>query len=134
MTDYEYASLFFAILDAAQATFANYLAIVSGMIAVSYFFAHKLDRTLSALLLLIYSLFALGFINELFSAYSDFARLGAVLAERGALPGSGLGWMGPVIAGPGGLAAIPFVILAMTLASYVATLWFFFHAKGMERS
>lgn len=134
MTDYEYASLFFSIMDAAQATFANFLAIVSGMIAVSYFFAQKLDRTLSGLLLLIYSLFALGFINELFSAYSDFARLGAVLAERGQVPGSGLGWMGPVIAGPGGLAAVPWIILAMTLASYVATLWFFFHARKMNRA
>tara|TARA_R110002072_G_scaffold150048_2_gene298123 strand:+ start:43 stop:447 length:405 start_codon:yes stop_codon:yes gene_type:complete len=133
MSDYEYASLFFTIMEAAQATFANFLAIVSGMIAVSYFFAHKLDRTLSSLLLLIFSLFALGFINELFAAYSDFARLAAVIGERGGMAESALGWMGPVVNGAGGIAAVPWIILSMTLASYVATIWFFFHARKMDR-
>jgi hypothetical protein len=133
MSDYELASLFFTVMEAAQVTFANFLAIISGMIAVSYFFAHKLDRTLSALLLVIFSLFALGFINELFAAYSDFARLGAAISAQGQLPDSGLGWMGPVIAGAGGLAPVPWIILAMTMASYFATLWFFFHARNMKR-
>jgi len=133
MSDYELASLFFTVMEAAQATFANFLAIISGMIAVSYFFAHKLDRTLSGLLLTIYSLFSLGFINELFAAYSDFARLGAEISVHGQLPDTGLGWMGPVIAGADGLAAVPWIILTMTAASYFATLWFFFHARGMDR-
>lgn len=133
MSEYELASLFFTVMEAAQVTFSNFLAIISGMIAVSYFFAHKLDRTLSALLLIIFSLFALGFINELFAAYSDFARLGAEISAQGQLPDTGLGWMGPVIAGPGGLVAVPWIILTMTAASYLATLWFFFHARGMDR-
>lgn len=133
MSDYELASLFFTIMEAAQATFANFLAIISGMIAVSYFFAHKLDRTLSALLLVIFSLFSLGFINEIFAAYSDFARLGAQISAQGQLPDTGLGWMGPVINGAGGLAPVPWIILSMTIASYLATVWFFFHARGMTR-
>jgi len=123
MSDYELASLFFIIMEAAQSTFANFLAIISGMIAVSYFFAHKLDRTLSALLLVIFSLFALGFINEIFAAYSDFARLGAQIDAQGQLPDTGLGWMGPVT----------WIILVMTISSYLATIWFFFHARGMKR-
>jgi len=133
MTDYELASLFFTIMDAAQATFANFLAIISGMIAVSYFFAHKLDRTLSTLLLVIFSLFSLGFINELFAAYSDFARLGAEISAQGQLPDTSLGWMGPVMGEPEGLSAVPWIILTMTGASYLATIWFFFHARGMKR-
>ena len=133
MTDYELASLFFTIMEAAQATFANFLAIISGMIAVSYFFAHKLDRTLSALVLVIFSLFSLGFINELFAAYADFARLGAQISAQGQLPETGLSWMGPVISGAGGLAPVPWIILTMTTASYLATIWFFFHARGMKR-
>ncbi len=86
MSDYELASLFFTIMEAAQATFANFLAIISGMIAVSYFFAHKLDRTLSALLLVIFSLFSLGFINEIFAAYSDLPDWALRSAHRASCP------------------------------------------------
>ena len=56
MTDYEYADLFASFLTAQNAVFANYMAVVTGMLAASWLIAPKLGRFTAGIFLFIYSL------------------------------------------------------------------------------
>lgn len=133
MTDYELAYLFFEAVQTTNGTMSNFMTLVFGMVVASYLAAHRLDRIMMWLSLAIYSLFALGFINEIFSASSDFARLGVFLSERGQDPDADLGWFGPVSnAAP--MVAIPWIILTMILGAYIGSMAFFFQARKANLS
>jgi hypothetical protein len=133
MSDYEMASLFVMFSDTAQSAFANVMALITGMVALSWFVAHKLTRSMAVAVVLIFTIACFGFGNELFSLYSDFARLGAELHARGQIEGSSLGWLGPVRVGsPHSLAPVPWIVLTMLLLSYAGAIWFFIHARGRK--
>ena len=129
MTPFEAASLFVSFAETAQTAFANFMAIVTAMLAGSWFFAHRLTRAMAGAMVFIFSIACLGFGNELFSLYSDLARLGGHLHEIGQAPEAGLAWLGPVRGPANGMAPIPFVVLGLCVASYLAAIWFFFHAR-----
>ncbi|KAA9134149.1 hypothetical protein F3N42_00985 [Marinihelvus fidelis] len=129
MSEFEQVSLFFQIVSVGNGTMANYMTLVFGMLVTSYLAAHRIDRVMMWIALVIYSMFALGFCNEIYQVYSDFSRLGIVLAERGQLPQSGLGWFGPVATSADALPVIPWMVLAMTLLAYVGSVAFFFRAR-----
>ena len=129
MTDYELTYLFFEIVQTSNGTITNFMTLVFGMLVTSYLAAHRLDRVMMWLALVIYSLFALGFINEIYQASSDFARIAQVIAARGELPGSDLGWFGPVVNGPASMNVIPNLILVMFLSAYAGSIAFFFRAR-----
>lgn len=133
MTPYEAASLFVAFAEAAQTGFANYIAILSGMLAASWFFAHRLTRLMATILIFIFTVAAAGFGNEVFSIYSDLVRLGTYLHGIGQAPDAGLGWLGPVRGPAGSMAPIPYVVLSLCVMGYVAALWFFFHVRKIRR-
>ncbi len=129
MTDYETVSLFYQVIAVANASLANYLTVVSAMLVASYLVADKLDRFSSGLVLAIFSIFSIGMINEVRSAYRDFARLGVLISELAAEPGSSLGWH-PVAGSDGaGFRAIPVVITVVCSLAYLGSLWFFFHTR-----
>jgi len=130
MTDYELTNLFFQAVQTGNGTMANYMTLIFGMLVSSYLAAHRLDRWMMVIAILIYSMFALGFCNEIYQVYSDFARLGLTLAERGIKPGNDLGWFGPVAVGSGGLQVIPKMVLVMTLLAYFGSMVFFFRARS----
>lgn len=134
MTDYELTYLFFQAVQTGNATMANYMTLVFGMLVTSYMAAHRLDRVMMWIALLIYSMFALGFCNEIFQVYSDFARLGLMLAERGKAPGHDLTWFGPVVSGSGSMHVIPKAVLTMIFCAYVGSICFFFQARKANKA
>jgi hypothetical protein len=134
MTEYEHAILFLELLQVANGTMANYMTLVFGMIVTSYLAAHRIDRLMMWVALAIYAMFALGFCNEIFQVYSDFARLGIQLSELGKLPDTDLKWFGPVATGPEFLHVLPHIIRVMTLSAFVGSLIFFFRARKSNLS
>jgi len=130
MTEYELASLFLQTIDVANATTANFLAVAFGMMVVCYLAAHKLDRSATAVVLALYSLYALGMINEIYSEYRDLVGIGDEIARSATKAGSRLTWHGFAIAGPDShLQYIPFWVLTMSSLAFVGTIWFFFHMR-----
>jgi hypothetical protein len=129
MTDYEIVSLFHEVITGVNASLTNYLTVLLAMLVASHLAAHRLDRGAATVALLIYSVFSLGMINEIHAGYRDFAAIGMEMARVGGLPGSTIGWHPTVANGGAGLTAIPKVILGILLGSYVASMWFFFHAR-----
>ena len=130
MTEYEHAVLFVDFAQAASSAMANYITLVFAMIVASHLAAHKLDKSLAAIAIFIYSIFALGYCNEIIQVYSDFSHLGIQMEDRfGELPSTSLGWIGPVRSGAGFLHVLPKLIGFMTLLAYGASVWFFFRAR-----
>ncbi|MEL6687810.1 MAG: hypothetical protein AAFP97_09320 [Pseudomonadota bacterium] len=134
MTEYELVQLFFQIVDVANGTIANYMTLIFGMLVTSYLAAHRLDRFMATIALLIYSLFCFGLCNELFQINSDFAQLGLRIADVGAVPETSLGWFGPVRVGPDGLKMIPYVMLVISVGSYLGSILFFFRARKANKA
>lgn len=134
MTEYEHVQLFFQIVDVAGGTTSNYMTLIFGMLVSSYLAAHRLDRLMAAIALIIYSLFSFGLCNEIFQVYSDFARLGLRISEFGTVPETSLGWFGPVAFGADGLRMIPYIMLVVTIGTYIGSIWFFFRARKANRT
>ena len=61
-------------------------------------------------------------------------RLGLLLAERGQLPDSDLGWFGAVAVGEQPFHVIPKLVALMTLAAYAGSIAFFFRARKANLS
>lgn len=133
MSEFEHVYLFFEIVSVGTSTIANFFTVVFGMLVASYLAAHRLDRVMIVIALAIYSMVCLGFINEIYQVYSDFARLGLKLEAMGGLPNSDLGWFGPVAVGGDALNVIPKMVLTMTLATYVGSIVFFFRARRANK-
>lgn len=130
MTEYELASLFYQVVDVANATMANFLAVTFGMMVVSYLAAHRLDRKAVAVVLTLYILYSMGMINEMFNEYRDLISIGNEIAVAATNPGSGLSWHGFAIAGPNAIAQyVPLWVVAMSGLALFGTIWFFFHMR-----
>lgn len=130
MSEYEHTILFVEFAQACSALMANFMTLVFAMVVTSYIAAHRLDRVMMWLALAIYSMFTLGFINEIFQVYSDLSRLGIEIATKfGDIPEKPLSWFGPVAEGPEFLYILPYLILFMTLLTYVASILFFLRAR-----
>ena len=128
MTEYEYGSLFVAFLEASNVVFANYMAIIFAMLTASYFLAARLTRAMTAIFLVLYSLWTLNMIMGVYGTFSDFARLGLAIHELGLEPAAALGWIGPIAQGDGigYMRILPDIMLWMTLFAYLASILFFF--------
>lgn len=128
MTEYEYASLFVAFLEASNVVFANYMTIIFAMLTASYFLAARLTRTMTAIFLVLYSMWTLNMISGVYGAFSDFCRLGLAINELGLEPSASLGWIGPLAQGDdiGYMRVLPDIMLWLTLIAYLASIVFFF--------
>lgn len=129
MSEYEIVSLFHEVITGVNASMTNFLTVLMAMLVVSYLVANRLDRPASLVVVVLYSIFMLGMINEIYSGYRDFAAIGREMARMGAEPGASIGWHPTVMNGGAGLDALPFIILSIALSSFLASLWFFFHAR-----
>jgi hypothetical protein len=134
MTEYEHAILFLELIQTGNATMANYMTLVFGMLVTSYLAAHRIDRVMLWIALAIYTMFALGFCNELIQIYSDFSRLGLQMVELGQDPNTDLGWIGPIAASPDFFHILPTIIRIMTIGAFVGSLVFFFRARRSNLS
>lgn len=63
MTEFETAYLFYEVFDGANASLMNFITIMFAMLVASYLVAPRLNRTMAALVLILYSLISLGLIN-----------------------------------------------------------------------
>ena len=129
MTEYEYADLFAAFLEAQNSVAANYMTLVSAMLAASYFFAPKLDRLSASMFLFIYSLWAVTLIMAVFGAVGDFGGIGKEIARLGQMPDTQLGWLGPAATNAAGMDFIFLTAISGSILVYIASGVFFFQMR-----
>ncbi len=130
MSEYEMASLFFQVVETAHAAIANYLTVVFAVLVVSYFVAQKIERTSLIFLIVVYSVFSIGMINEIFSLYSDLIRLGWEMAVQFDAENSALSWLGMASSNASGPQwAIPIIVTIACGLAYVGSLFFFYQIR-----
>lgn len=133
MSEFEIVSLFHEVITGVNASMTNFLTVLFAMLVASYLAAHRLDRTSATVFLLIYSLFTLGMINEIYLGYRDFAAIGEEMVRVGQMPGSSIGWHPNVASGSQGMSLLPKIILVIMLGAYTASIWFFFRARRTHK-
>lgn len=126
MSDFEKALLFSEFLNTANFVFSNYMAMIFAMLTASYFLAHKMNRWIVVLFLVLYSIAALMTGSGVIFAFSDFASLGTHIHATSQGAESDLSWLGPT--GPGGatMLHLPMMISIMVVIAYLGSLGFFF--------
>lgn len=126
MTEFEKAALFVEFLSASNAVFSNYMALVFGMLAASFFVANKMSRLVMILFLALYTIVAFQTGSGVIFAFTDFANLGTFIHETVPAGGGELRWLGP--AGPSGssMKALPVLVTTMVLVTYTGSVVFFF--------
>lgn len=132
MSEYEIVSLFHQVITGVNASMTNFLTALFAMLVASYLAAHRLDKTSALIVVVVYSLFTLGMINEIFLGYRDFAAIGQEMVRMGRLPGSSITWHPNVINGDAGMSLLPWIILAVMVSAYIASVWYFFRARRMH--
>ncbi len=126
VTEYEYADLFASFLTAQNAVFANFMAVVTAMLVASWLVAPKLGWKTTTIFLFIYSVWTIGLIGGMAGVFGDFARLGHEIARVSETPTTTLGWLTPVLEGPGMMSTMFNVVIAGAVLSYLASIVFFF--------
>ena len=129
MSEYEIVALFHDVITGVNASLTNFLTVLFAMLVASHLAARRLDRGAAFVALAVYSVFSLGMVNEIYSGYRDFAAIGMEMVRMGTQPGATIGWHPTVANGGAGLTALPQIIVGILLGSFIASIWFFFHAR-----
>ena len=126
MTDYELANLLVIQVEVMFEILATYITIISGFLLVGYLVAHKLNRSMVAVLVLLFSMAALACTVATRSAITGVAHTGSHIGEAIVAGTSHLGWW---LSGRGGNPAansMPLMIQVMFVVAYLGALLFFF--------
>ena len=134
MSDFELALLFSEYLNTANFIFSNFMALVFAMLTASFFLAHRMERWVAALFLLLYTIGAVMTGSGVLFAFSDFAALGVHIHQT-AGQSADLAWLGPAGPGGAGMGNMPVMISVLLAVSYIGSLGFFFvvRAKRIDR-
>ena len=126
MTDYELVNMVLTQVQTMFEVLATYITIVSGFLAVGYLVAHKLNRSMVAVLVVLFSMTSLACGSMARNSIMGSNATMAHIAQAIAAGTSHLGWWlaagnGPVVA-----SIQPITIQAIFVVAYIGTLLFFF--------
>jgi hypothetical protein len=131
MTEFELASLHSAMYVQAQSALSTFLTAVSGFLVVSYFAAHRIDLTMTAVGLAIY----LGFSAFIVAGTSRTLQTYAGVSQEikaFAAAGRGLAWHGAATAPTWILEVLPFFAFAAGSIAVAGSVYFFFHCRRLN--
>ncbi len=135
MSDYELVYFFMENINALQATFMNYVAVLFAFLIAAYLVAAKLESRMVFVIVGLFTLVALPQTFNIAGHGHDVAALASQIAARAAEDPSALGWHGtatPVL-GIVGIPILRFSVVIVVLLSYIGGLIFFFHQRHVGR-
>ncbi|WP_291841749.1 hypothetical protein [Maricaulis sp.] len=124
MSDFELALLFSEYLNTANFIFSNFMALVFAMLTASFFLAHRMERWVAVLFLVLYSIGAVMTGAGVLFAFTDFAALGVHIHQT-ASQSADLAWLGPAGPGGAGMGLMPVMISTLLVMTYFGSLGFF---------
>ena len=125
MTEFETYSMFNQAFESSELLIERFLTLLFGFLIASYLVSAKLDRLMAAIVLSLYSVMALRYALVFLNASDDVIALAAELRTLAANPGSSISYLeiGPLH------IFLP-VVFAVMIASYFASIVFFFRAQS----
>ena len=125
MTDYELVNLLLTQVQTMFEVLATYITVVSGFLVVGYLVAHKLHRSMVAVLVVLFSMASLACgLNAramLGGASNTMAHVGEALAAGT----SHVGWWFGGAPSPA-YSIVPLIIQSIFVVAYIGALLFFF--------
>jgi hypothetical protein len=126
MTEFELLSLFNEFFDATFARLNDFMAGTFAMLITAYFASAKLNRKMTALVVLLYTLFAIATIIPVLMATGRFVRTAGQLKVASTRPDSIIGDLFPMF--PSEALVMPTMAILL-LGAFAGTLVFFFQAR-----
>ena len=126
MSDFELISTFMAAVETLWLIFSTFVSVVFAFLVVSYLVAGKLQKSLAATIIGLYSLVALWSVWALNRGSASVSAVGGQMKARVQDGTSTLGWH-PAASTPDlVITAIPILITVIALLSYVGSIYFFY--------
>ena len=126
MSDFELLSAFMAAVETLWLIFSTFVSVVFAFLVVSYLVASKLQKSLAATIISLYTLVALWSVWALSRGSASVTAIGGEMKARVQDGTSSLGWH-PAVNTPDLIfAAIPMLISSIALLTYVGSIFFFY--------
>lgn len=126
MTEFELLTLFNEFFDATFARLNDFMAGTFAMLITAYFAGAKLNRKMTALVVLLYTLFAIATVTPVLMATNRFVRAADQLKVASIRPDSIIGDLFPIF--PSETLVMPTMAILL-LGAFAGTLVFFFQAR-----
>ena len=128
MTDHELLSLGIDMLANLQSLFTNYMTLLFAFIVTSFLVAHKLDRAMAVVVIVLFTALASSQLMEMLLVNMDVDALSEQLRARVAAGSEATAWHGLTHARWQG-DFITIMQLTSAVGGYFAALFFFFHQR-----
>jgi hypothetical protein len=129
MTDYELANLLVIQVQTMFEVLTTYITIVSGFLVVGYLVAHKLNRSMVAVLVVLFSMASLGCAVGMRSNVAGVSNTGRHLGEAIAAGTAHFGWRFSGARSPAIASTMPLMMQSIFVVAYIGALVFFFHQR-----
>ena len=127
MTDFELVTLFNDLLNTSFARLQDFMAGLFAMLVTAWLAAHRLNRRMATLVVVLYSIFGIVTIVPALATTLRFAMAGDLVRKAAAQPDSVLGSLFLVLPSP---ALVMPVMTVLLLGAFAGGLLFFFEARG----
>lgn len=127
MTDFELVTLFNDLLNTSFARLQDFMAGLFAMLVTAWMAAHRLNRRMATLVVVLYSIFAVVTIVPALATTLRFAMAGDLVRKAAAQPDSVLGGLFLILPSP---ALVMPVMTILLLGAFAGGLLFFFEARG----
>lgn len=132
MTEYEMASLANELLSTATTLTTTYFTVASGFIVGAYIAAHRLSRTMVAVVVGLFLLWSLSSVGQIWTAMRNYYGLLAQIRDASATNGN-FGWYATEVMPRWFIDARPLTFsITLTVVALVAV-YFFFHCRRVNR-
>ena len=126
MSDYELLSVFMYSVETLWTVFSTFISVVFAFLVVSYLAADKLQKSLAAIVMALYTLVVLWATWALSRTSASVSAAAGEMKARVQDGGSTLGWHPATHTPEFVIDAIPVVITLIAILSYIGSVFFFY--------
>ena len=131
MSDFELLYLFNETIALAGNSFVAFVSIVAGFLFVGLFFGQVLTKSMTILVVALYSFVSFASIFQISRMYLTFQAF-ALRIRQQTVEGADLAWHPLNSTSEFPLSMLPFVAPSMLVIAYIASLIFFFNTRKLD--
>jgi beta-lactamase regulating signal transducer with metallopeptidase domain len=132
MTGYEMVYLFNEYVGSAMQTLMHMTTLMFAFLVVGYYVGAKLTQTMTSIVVGLYAIIASLFAYSVSSVMTDAFSLGRTIKAMALQEGSVIAWHGFSRAPDLAFSVAPMIVTLVVLVAVVASIFFFFHARGQD--
>jgi len=131
LTNYELVYLFKEVTRLASDFFMTYISIVVGFLAIGLFFGQMLPRSLTAIIVGLYSVISISTVLSVMAEFHSMSSMALQIKER-ATEGADIGWLPINNAPPLALELLPIYFGLILVIVFTCSIFFFFRIRMID--